>query len=52
MDKKYDPSNLFIKGHTYNEWCKKDEKKCITARGHYFCKIKAVDEDLSDMSPL
>ena len=27
MDKKYDPSNLFLKGHIYNEWYKKDEKK-------------------------
>ena len=27
MDKKYDPSNLFIKGYKCDEWYKKDEEK-------------------------
>ena len=27
MDKKYDPSNLFLRNHKYNEGYKKDEEK-------------------------
>ena len=30
MDKKYDPSNLFIKGYKCDEWYKKDEEKNIS----------------------
>ena len=32
MNKKYDPSNLFIKGYKYDKWYKKDEEK---ARRNY-----------------
>ena len=27
IDKKYDPSNLFLKVYKYDEWYKKDEEK-------------------------
>ena len=27
MDKKYDPSNLFLKGYKYDEWNKTNEEK-------------------------
>ena len=26
IDKKYDPSNLFLKGYKYDEWYKKDDE--------------------------
>ena len=27
INKKYNPSNFFVKGHKYDEWYKKDEEK-------------------------
>ena len=58
MDKKYDPSNLSIKGYKYDKWYKKDEEKRKTkleetiAERVKLRKQKADDKDLSDMPPL
>ena len=58
MDKKYDPSNLFINGYKYDKWYKKDEEKRKTkleetiAERVKLRKQKADDKDLSDMPPL
>ena len=41
MDKRYDPSYLFLKNYKYDEWYKKDEeKKQITAARKCYQKSK------------
>ena len=58
MDKKYDPSNLFLKGYKYDEWNKTNEEKSklqpeeTIAERLKLRRQKAGDEDLSDMPPL
>ena len=58
IDKKYDPSNLYLKGYKYDEWYKKDEGKSKSkpeetiAKREKLRRQKADDEDLLDMSPL
>ena len=57
MDKKFDPSILFLKPYKYNEWYKKDEEKSKSQPKGTIAEIvklrrqKSDDEDLSDMPP-
>lgn len=53
LDKKYNASNLFLQGCEYDEWQKKDEGKSKShAEETFFERLKADDEDLSDMLKL
>ena len=58
MNKKYDPSHLFLKGYKYDKWCKRDEEKSKSqleetiAERVKLRRQKADNEDLSDMPPL
>ena len=58
MDKKYDPSNLFLEGYKYDILYKEDEEKSKSQLEETIAKRvklrrqKADDEDLSDMPPL
>ena len=58
VDKKYDPSNLFIKDYKYDKWYKNDEEKSKSQPEETIAdkvklrRQKAYDEDLSDMPPL
>ena len=38
MDKKCDPSNLFLEGHKYNEWHKNNEEKVNHSQKKLFLK--------------
>ena len=53
IDEKYDPSNLFIKSFKYDKWykiCKEESKSQLEET--IAKRVKADDEDLSNMSPL
>ena len=58
MDKKYDSSNLFLKGYKYDVLYKKDEEKSKSQREETIAervklRLQKLDnEDLSDMPPL